>query len=74
VGSLTAAEGPLASDDSGWLPLLLVLELAAVAVLAFTFAARRWGRWHTWVVAVPVSILLGCTIAEQVVVLLPNLY
>lgn len=74
VGSLGDSEGPLASDDSGWLPLLLILEVAVGAVFLFTFASRRWGTWHTWVVAVPVSIIIGCTIAEQVVVLLPNLY
>jgi sortase A len=74
VGSLTSAEAPLASDDSGWLPLLLILELAAVAVLVFTILVRRWGRWHTWVVATPVALVLGCTIAEQVIVLFPNLY
>jgi len=74
VGSLTSAEAPMAADDSGWLPLLLILELAAVAILAFTILVRRWGRWHTWVVATPVALILGCTIAEQVVVLLPNLY
>jgi LPXTG-site transpeptidase (sortase) family protein len=73
VGSLLESESAYASDDSGWLPLLLVLELAAVAVTAFTLASRRWGTWHTWVVAVPVSLFLGCTIAEQVIVLLPNL-
>jgi len=74
VGSLTSAESPLASDESGWLPLLLFLELAAVAIFAFTIAVRRWGSWHTWVVATPVALVLGCTIAEQVIVLLPNLY
>ena len=74
VGSLTEAEAPLASDDSGWLALLLTLELAALALVAFTFLFKRWGRWHTWVVAAPVTFVLGCTIAEQVIVLLPNLY
>lgn len=74
VGSLTASEAPLAGDDSGWLPLLLILEVAAIAVFLFTIAVRKWGRWHTWVVALPVSLVIGCTIAEQVIVLLPNLY
>ena len=74
VGSLGDDEMALGSDDTGWLPLLLILELAAVAVIAFTIALRRWGRWHTWVVAVPVTIVIGCTLAEQVTVLLPNLY
>ena len=74
VGSLGDDEMALGSDESGWLPLLLVLELVVVAIFLFTIAVRRWGRWHTWVVAVPVSLLLGCTMAEQVTVILPNLY
>ena len=74
VGSLGDDEMALGHDESGLLPLLLILELAVVAVLVFTLALRRWGRWHTWVVAVPVTIVIGCTIAEQVTVLLPNLY
>jgi sortase A len=74
VGSLTDAESALAPDPSGWLPLVFLLEGAIVAVFAFTIAHKRWGRWHTWVVAIPVSLLLGAGIGEQVVVLLPNLY
>lgn len=73
VGSLTEAEAANASDPSGWLPLLLLLELGAVAVFAGALALRRWGRWHTWIVAVPVVLVIGLTIGEQVVVLLPNL-
>ena len=74
VGSISSSEQALGGDESGALPLLLILELAVVAVLAFTLALRRWGRWHTWVVAVPVTIVIGCTLAEQLTVLLPNLY
>lgn len=74
VGSLTDSEGTLASDPSGWLPLTFLLEGAVAALVLFTIANRRWGRWHTWIVAIPVSLLLGAGIGEQVIVLLPNLY
>lgn len=74
VGSLSEAESPLAGDESGWLSLLLSLQVAALALVAFSFLFVRWGRWHTWVVAAPVTFVLGCTIAEQVIVLLPNLF
>jgi LPXTG-site transpeptidase (sortase) family protein len=74
VGSLTDSEAPFASDSSAWLPLLLLLELAAVALALLTFAMRRWGRWHTWIVAIPVVLVLGSFLAEQAVILLPNLY
>jgi sortase A len=74
VGSLTDSEGTLASDPSGWLPLTFLLEGAIAAIILFTIANRRWGKWHTWIVAVPVSLLLGAGIGEQIIVLLPNLY
>lgn len=73
-GSLTKAEDPLASDPSGWLPLLLLLEVVVVVAALMIAALRRWGRWHAWIVGVPVIMLLGIEIAKQVVVVLPNLY
>jgi sortase A len=74
VGSLTSAELPLGSDPSGWLALTFLIEGAVLALVVFTIARRRWGRWHTWIVALPVSLLLGAGIGQQVVILLPNLY
>lgn len=73
-GSLTKAEDPLASDPSGWLPLFLLLELAILVGVLLVWSLRRWGRWHTWIVAVPVVLALGAEIAQQTVVVLPNLY
>jgi sortase A len=74
LGSLTPAEDPLASDQSGWLPMFLLLELAVAAVLLILLALRRWGKWHTWIVGVPVLLFIGAELAKQVVVVLPNLY
>ncbi|GAA1969547.1 sortase [Nocardioides panacihumi] len=74
LGSLSTAEDPLGTDPSGWLPLFLLLELAIVVGVGLVWSLRRWGRWHTWIVAVPVVLALGAQIAEQAVVVLPNLY
>lgn len=74
LGSLTPAEDPLASDPSGWLPMLMLAELAVAAIVLILLALRRWGKWHTWVVAVPVLLIVGAELAKQVVVVLPNLY
>ncbi len=74
AASLTPAEKLLGSDDSGWLPLLLILELGIGLVLLAMLGMRHWGRLQTWVVAVPVLLAVGIALAEQVVVLLPNLY
>ena len=72
--SLTSAERLLGTDDSGWLPLLLLLELGVVAVILALIGMRRWGRLQTWVVAVPVLLAIGIALAETVVILMPNLY
>lgn len=74
IGSLTDSEEPLASDPSAWLPLFLLLELAIVVVLALIWGVRRWGRWHIWIVGVPVALAVGVEIATQTAVVLPNLY
>lgn len=74
LGSLSKAEDPLSSDPSGWLPLALLLEVVALVAALLYLALKRWGRWHTWIVGVPVIILLGIEIAQQVVLVLPNLY
>ncbi|MEN9911406.1 MAG: hypothetical protein RLZZ441_974, partial [Actinomycetota bacterium] len=54
--------------------LLLILELGIALVLLALAGMRYWGRLQTWVVAVPTLLALGIGLAEQVVVLLPNLY
>ena len=74
TAALSPAEQPLASDSSGWLPLFLWGELAVVVGVGIVLALRRWGRWHTWVVGVPVVLIIGVEMAKQVVIVLPNLY
>ena len=74
AASLTPAEKILGSDESGWLPLLLLLELGIALIFLAMAGIRYWGRLQTWVVAVPVLLAVGIGVAEQVVVLLPNLY
>lgn len=74
AASLTPAEKILGSDEGGWLPLLLLLELGIVAIFLALAGIRYWGRLQTWVVAVPTLLAIGIGVAEQVVVLLPNLY
>lgn len=73
-GTLAASEDPLASDPSGWLPMFLLLELALVVGVLMILALRRWGRFHTWIVGVPVIIAVGGALAREILVVLPNLY
>ena len=62
------------AGDSSAMPLLVLGILLLLAALGlFTLSRRYWGRWQTWVVAVPVLIAVGGFCAQQVAVLLPNL-
>jgi sortase A len=73
AADLAASEQPLGTDPNALVPIVLwgVLLLGAAALLAW--AGRRWGRWQTWIVAVPVVCFLVLSIADQVARLLPNL-
>ncbi|MCW2783649.1 MAG: hypothetical protein JWP74_166 [Marmoricola sp.] len=73
-GTLTPAENALASDPSGWLLLFGWGELALLVVVGVVVALRRWGRWHTWIVGMPLALLVGVEMAKQIVVVMPNLY
>jgi len=46
----------------------LVLTVGALA-----WMAARWGRWQTWIVAVPVVSYISVSIFGEVIRLLPNL-
>jgi len=70
---LSSAEQALGTDTAAWLPIVLwgVLLVSAVGVLSWL--RHRWGRWQTWIVAVPVLCYLSLALADQVTLLLPNL-
>jgi sortase A len=73
ASDLGASEQALGTDSEALVPVVLwgLLLLAAAALLAWT--GRRWGRWQTWIVAVPVVCFVSLSIADQVARLLPNL-
>ena len=66
-------EAAFGGDPDAW-PFLL-LALAALAACAVLVAVLRhwWGRWQAWIVGVPLLLLCGVLVAEQLFVLLPNL-
>lgn len=71
--ALGADERPMAGEGDTWpLLVLALILLAGVAVLA-VIGRRLWGRWQTWVVAVPVIAAIGIFAASRVGALLPNL-
>lgn len=75
VGFETLDESELTmAGDPGALPLLVLsILLLGMLVPLFTIGRRFWGRWQTWIVALPVYVALGCFGARELAILLPNL-
>lgn len=71
--ALATNELTMQGDTSAW-PLIVLGVVALFTTLGlFTLSRRYWGRWQTWIVAVPVLIAFGTFTAQQVAVLLPNI-
>jgi sortase A len=71
--SIGPAEQALGTDSLAWVPLVLWGWGLFIAAGVLAWCKQRWGRWQTWIVAVPVMAFLGLSIADQVSRLLPNI-
>ena len=71
--ALDSSELTMAGDATALPLLVLGVILLFITMALFTLSRRYWGRWQTWIVAVPVLLALGTFTAQQAVVLLPNL-
>ncbi|XVU26093.1 sortase [Actinoplanes sp. CA-054009] len=60
-------------DPIALVPLVLWGQLLVAAALSVTWLRRRLGRWHGWLIGVPVLELLGVLVAGECARLLPNL-
>ena len=69
---LSSAEQALASDRSAWFWLVIVGEALIIAVGLVAWTRVTWGRWQTWLIAVPVLGFFGLAVADQAARLLPN--
>lgn len=70
--ALPSEELTMEGDSSVWPLLVLGFILLFVSLALFTLSRRVWGRWQTWIVAVPVFLAVGGFTAQQVAILLPN--
>lgn len=66
-------EEAMRGNQAAWPILALTLAMLAGLVLVFILLRRYWGKWQTWIVAVPVLIAVGSFAATQVLILFPNL-
>ena len=73
AADVSSAERVLGTDPLAWVPLVLWGQALVLTVGALAWMAARWGRWQTWIVAVPVVTYIGVSICEEVTRLLPNL-
>lgn len=55
------------------LPFLFSLQWLIIAAAVTLWLTRVWGRRQTWMVAIPLLLILGATTADSAVALLPNL-
>ena len=73
ASAISPSEHAMGTDPSAWIPLVLWGQALVIAAVLLSWARSRWGRWQTWIVAVPVLLFLGLAVADQAARLLPNL-
>lgn len=73
ASNISAAEQAMGTDPSAWVPLVLWGQGLVLAAVLIGWARSHWGRWQTWIVAVPVLLFFGMAVADQATRLLPNL-
>ncbi len=71
--ALPDKEEAMRGDGAAWSLLALTLAFLALLIIVFILLRRYWGKWQTWIVAVPVLIAVGSFAATQVLILFPNL-
>lgn len=71
--TLLPAHRELASDLGTVWALVFALQFLVLAEVAAVYSLRRFGGAKTWVVFVPVLLLSGLLVADQLTRLLPNL-
>jgi LPXTG-site transpeptidase (sortase) family protein len=71
--ALPASEQSMKADTGQLWVLALWLEALVVAVVGAVWAWHRWGRAGAWAVFLPVLLLVGLHVSNQLARLLPNL-
>jgi sortase A len=70
---IAPTENAMATDPGAWLPIVLWGQLLLLVALTLSWLWSAWGKWQTWVIAIPAVGFLMLSIADQATRLLPNL-
>ena len=73
AAALAGSEQAMMGNGEAWPLLALALIGFILCMIVFILSRRFWGKWQTWVVAVPVLFAVGAFVASQLVALLPNI-
>jgi LPXTG-site transpeptidase (sortase) family protein len=73
AGTLPAAEKPLGTSGSSLFPLVLLLEAALALSVGVVWSWHKWGKVQTWIVGVPLGLVISHFLYEQIALTLPNL-
>jgi LPXTG-site transpeptidase (sortase) family protein len=73
IQEIAAAELPMQTDRTAWFPVLYFGAILLVVACLAAWTRYAWGGPQTWLVAMPVVVVLAIAIADQAVRLLPNL-
>jgi sortase A len=72
ASDLSPSENAMGTEPQAWLPIMLWGQLLLLVTLALSYLRYAWGRWQTWLVAVPVLSYIVLSVADEVTRLLPN--
>ena len=70
---LSPSELDLGTEPQAWLPIALWAQLLVIVAAVLAWLWNAWGRWQTWLIAVPVVGYIVLSAADEVTRLLPNL-
>jgi sortase A len=69
---LSPSENAMGTEPQAWLPIVLWGQLLLLVTLGLSWLRYAWGRWQTWLVAVPLLGYIVLSVADEVTRLLPN--
>jgi sortase (surface protein transpeptidase) len=70
---ISPTENAMATEPQAWLPIVLLGQVLVLVAVTLSWLWSAWGKWQTWLIAVPVIGFMVLTVADQATRLLPNL-